>query len=87
MPLVHRDLVPPEVWDRVAFDGLWDFTGSETKPKYDGPDAPLLKLAAREIHQCVRNVWVESEWECAWFMNPPVSEHTPLTYGTPLTAS
>lgn len=68
--------MPPEVWDRVAFDGLWDFTGGETKPKYDGPDAPLLKLAAREIDQFVRNLWVESEWECAWFMNPPVSKRT-----------
>lgn len=72
LPLVHTDIIPPEVWDRVQFDGLWGFVGSETRLKNDGPDAPLLKAAAKEIDTFIRNLWVESEWESAWFMNPPV---------------
>jgi len=72
LSLVYPDLVPPEVWDRVNNDGLWGFVGSDMTPKYDGPDAPLLKVAGREMDTFVRNIWPESDWESAWFMNPTV---------------
>jgi hypothetical protein len=31
-----------------------------------------IKRASHEIHQFVRSRWAESEWETAWFVNPPV---------------
>jgi len=34
----------------------------------------MVKNAGREIDGFVRRRWVESEWETAWFVNPPVSE-------------
>lgn len=70
LPLVHPSLVPPQIEGRVFNDGLWDFVGSDLKLKYDGPDAPLLKLAAREMNNFVRNLWPEADWESAWFLNP-----------------
>ena len=76
LPLVHPELVPPEVWNRVYLDGLWDFVGSSSKPKYNGPDAPSLKVAGREMDTFVRNVWPESDWESAWFMNPTVRDNS-----------
>jgi len=77
LSLVHPDLVPSEVWDRVNNNGLWDFVGSEMTPKYNGPDAPLLKVAGWEMDTFVRNIWPESDWESAWFMNPTRIQSVP----------
>ncbi|KAF8312470.1 hypothetical protein DL93DRAFT_1305357 [Clavulina sp. PMI_390] len=77
LPLTHVDLVPAVVWDRVGFDGLWDFTGSHTSVKYDGPLAGDLKVAGRELDTFVKNMFPEGEWECAWFMNPTRLQSVP----------
>ena len=36
-------------------------------------EAALIDRAGREVHRYVKNRWSESEWETAWFVNPPVS--------------
>jgi hypothetical protein len=36
-------------------------------------EAVLIKDAGREVHRYVQNRWSETEWETAWFVNPPVS--------------
>ncbi len=30
----------------------------------------------REIETFIKRRWIESEWETAWFVNPPVSAHS-----------
>jgi hypothetical protein len=42
-------------------------------PKGTQAEDEMVKRAGREIHEFVRNRWVEQEWETAWFVNPPVS--------------
>lgn len=37
--------------------------------------AVLIEKAGKEVHRYVKNRWLESEWETAWFVNPPVSYH------------
>ncbi len=32
----------------------------------------LVRRAGEEVNKFVKNRWVESEWETAWFVNPPV---------------
>jgi hypothetical protein len=32
----------------------------------------MVRQAGYEVHEFVRNRWVEQEWETAWFVNPPV---------------
>jgi len=32
----------------------------------------MVRRAGHEVHEFVKNRWVESEWETAWFVNPPV---------------
>lgn len=32
----------------------------------------MVRLAGEEVDIFVRNNWIESEWETAWFVNPPV---------------
>lgn len=34
----------------------------------------MVRNAGREIDGFVKRRWVESEWETAWFVNPPVSQ-------------
>jgi hypothetical protein len=33
----------------------------------------LIRKAGGEVHEFVKRRWDESEWETAWFVNPPVS--------------
>lgn len=33
----------------------------------------MMKMVGSEVDKFVRQRWVESEWETAWFVNPPVS--------------
>lgn len=37
----------------------------------------MVKNAGKEINEFVKRRWVESEWETAWFVNPPVSGTIP----------
>ncbi|KAG6850337.1 hypothetical protein H0H93_014610 [Arthromyces matolae] len=36
-------------------------------------EAELLRRAGEEIHEFIRNRWNESNWETAWFVNPPLA--------------
>lgn len=36
-------------------------------------EALAIEKAGKEVHRFVKNRWRESEWETAWFVNPPVS--------------
>lgn len=36
-------------------------------------EAALIERAGKEVNRYVRTRWAESEWETAWFVNPPVS--------------
>jgi len=40
-------------------------------------DKEVNKEAALEIDRFVRRTWVESEWETAWFLNPPRLQSVP----------
>ena len=42
-------------------------------PETTQEEQAALKRAGHEIHEFVRNRWVDHEWETAWFVNPPVS--------------
>ena len=45
-------------------------------PETTQEEQAALKRAGHEIHEFVRNRWVDREWETAWFVNPPVSYPT-----------
>jgi hypothetical protein len=74
LPVIHDDLIHESIRGRVAHDGLCGFTGQEhpTAEKTD-PDGELLKQGGLHVHTFVLDTWPESYWECAWFVNPPVS--------------
>ncbi|KAJ3513495.1 hypothetical protein NLJ89_g2917 [Agrocybe chaxingu] len=40
-------------------------------------EALLIKQAGTEVHRFVKNRWLESEWETAWFVNPPRLQSVP----------
>ena len=35
-------------------------------------EADLVEKAGSEVHRYVKNRWTETQWETAWFVNPPV---------------
>jgi hypothetical protein len=74
LPVIHDDLVHPSIRDRVDHDGLYGFTGQE-QPKIESsdPNKELLKQSGKHVQAFVEKTWPESLWECAWFVNPPVS--------------
>ncbi|KAF4617925.1 hypothetical protein D9613_005762 [Agrocybe pediades] len=37
----------------------------------------LIDKAGREVHRFVKNRWKESDWETAWFVNPPRLQSVP----------
>ena len=37
-------------------------------------EAVLIERAGKEVHRYIKNRWPESDWETAWFVNPPVSD-------------
>ncbi|CAA7262916.1 unnamed protein product [Cyclocybe aegerita] len=39
--------------------------------------AVLIRRAGSEVHRFVKNRWLESEWETAWFVNPPRLQSVP----------
>jgi len=65
--------------------GLWGFTGTEGSepailpegitppPPPTQEEANVIGGACQEVEKCVKARWPEPQWECAWFMNPPVS--------------
>jgi len=46
-------------------------------PKATLEEDEMIKEAGREIDQFVRNRWIESEFETAWFVNPPRLQSIP----------
>lgn len=77
--------IPLIVQGRVKEEGLWGFTGADGSEEPvpaagENPRTPvsdeeekLLEEARHEFHVFVKNRWPEDDWECAWFVNPPVS--------------
>jgi len=41
-------------------------------------EAVLIERAGKEVHRYIKNRWSESDWETAWFVNPPVSHNLVL---------
>jgi hypothetical protein len=78
--------------ERIDKLGLWGFTGTEgcepvilpegvtLPPSPTQEEAEIIRGACQELEKCVRARWPEPLWECAWFMNPPVS--TSLVFTT-----
>lgn len=71
---------PPEMPEDLA---SWLSSVSEwgTTPETMIKSAPptedeleLLKKAAAPTQEFVMSLWVEREWEAAWFVNPPVCQ-------------
>jgi hypothetical protein len=56
-------------WD-VAMDKL--VRSKKATPE----EGDMLRQAGCEVHEFVKNRWVESEWETAWFVNPTVREYS-----------
>ncbi|KAF8195406.1 hypothetical protein BJ912DRAFT_875993 [Pholiota molesta] len=40
-------------------------------------EAALIERAGKEVNRYVKTRWVESEWETAWFVNPPRLQSVP----------
>lgn len=72
--------------ERIDKLGLWGFSGTEgceeavlpegiiLPPPPTHEEAIVIRGASQELEKCVRAHWPEPQWECAWFMNPPVSD-------------
>ncbi|KAF8312471.1 hypothetical protein DL93DRAFT_1305398 [Clavulina sp. PMI_390] len=72
LPLIRRELISAAAWEYICENGICDFTGSAMRFKFDGPIEGDLELAGKEMSEFVKIVFPESEWECAWFLNPLV---------------
>ncbi|KAF8158060.1 hypothetical protein B0H34DRAFT_707342 [Crassisporium funariophilum] len=48
----------------------------KSEPPTEEEDA-LIQKAGKEVHRYVKNRWAESEWETAWFVNPPRLQSVP----------
>lgn len=74
LPVFHNDLIDPSIRSRVEVDGLYGFTGQEDgRLEKDDLEAILLRKSGSQVQAFVLNKWPEPIWECAWFVNPPVS--------------
>lgn len=67
---------PPETTNDFAscLSAEWGIT-PETMIKSAPPteeERRLLTKAAASVQEFVRTLWVEDEWEAAWFVNPRV---------------
>ena len=72
--------------ERIDKLGIWGFIGIEgceeailpegitLPPPPTQEEAEVIGGACQEIEKYVRARWPESQWECGWFMNPPVSD-------------
>lgn len=84
---------PPEVPEDIAscLGALseWGVT-PETLIRSSPPTAEevnLLQKAATPVHEYVKSLWVEDEWETAWFVNPPVRSPSRFSPISRLTAA
>jgi hypothetical protein len=52
----------------------WDITVGDLVRSQRGTEEEewMVKRAGHEVHEFIKRRWVESEWETAWFVNPPV---------------
>ena len=71
---------PPPSLLPESLDALSDWGMSMDKlvisPRGTEEEERAIKAAASEVQKFVRKRWNESEWETAWFVNPPVSIRT-----------
>jgi hypothetical protein len=85
VPAISSANIPLAVQSRVKEEGLWGFTGTEGGeepipppgidpiPAVSDVEEKFLEDARHEFQVFVKKRWPEDEWECAWFVNPPVS--------------
>jgi hypothetical protein len=85
VPAISSSNIPVAIQAFVKEYGLWGFTGTEggdepipppdIEPKVSMADSEKLFFAeaSREFDIFVKRRWSEDTWECAWFVNPPVS--------------
>lgn len=88
VPIIHPDIVPSKIWDRIEQDGLWGFSGSDhiavpktLDEKDDEDTARMVEQAHHECAEFVNKHWPTDEWETAWFINPPVRCRDPVCRG------
>ncbi|KAI0916952.1 hypothetical protein AcW2_007210 [Taiwanofungus camphoratus] len=57
----------------------WDVTLDKLvrSPRGSEEDEALVKKMGEEVNQFVKGRWKESEWETAWFVNPPRLQSVP----------
>jgi hypothetical protein len=80
VPIIHPEIVPHKIWEKIEVDGLWGFTGSDSKPSIGPVNTSedmkelesLVEKARFQTNEFVKANWKEDEWETAWFVNPPV---------------
>ncbi|KAJ1302175.1 hypothetical protein OPQ81_001003 [Rhizoctonia solani] len=79
LPITHPGIVPAQIWDRIVQDGLWGFSGSTYKPKGSGDQLidQLVRQAGTEVRTYVENKWPATDYEVAWFVNPPRLQSIP----------
>jgi len=53
----------------------WDITMDKLtrSPKGTPKEDKMIQEVGKEVDRFVRNRWIESQWETAWFINPAVS--------------
>lgn len=84
VPAISSANIPVAIQPLVKEDGLWGFTGTEGGDEAIHPPGIEPKVmtesekvffaeACHEFDKYVKQRWPEDAWECAWFVNPPVS--------------
>lgn len=72
LPVIHNDLIHPDVRDRIDYDGLYGFTGQDGQvAEVHDSKCELVEQCGSHVHDFVLKNWPETVWECAWFVNPP----------------
>lgn len=53
----------------------WGITADKLirSPRGSEEEETMVRNAGKEVHEFVKRRWKESQWETAWFVNPPVS--------------
>ncbi|PPQ68111.1 hypothetical protein CVT26_005732 [Gymnopilus dilepis] len=66
----------PECLPALAEWGITEDKMVKSAPPTEGEKA-LIEKAGSEVHRFVKNRWDETEWETAWFVNPPRLQSVP----------
>ncbi|PPQ85159.1 hypothetical protein CVT25_004166 [Psilocybe cyanescens] len=77
-----NDYPPPSPSNlRFCLPALAEWGITEDKMIKSDPPSPaqatLIDRAGKQVHRFVKNRWPESDWETAWFVNPPRLQSVP----------